>query len=60
MNPVTEAIAPGYFAVIHKPMDFKTMQKKLKGGEYHSLKGLQVRLYTSKRSHIGQKSLPTF
>ena len=33
-DPVTEAIAPGYFDVIEKPMDFCTVEKKLEGSQY--------------------------
>ena len=29
-QPVTEAIAPGYFDIIKQPMDFSTMFKKIK------------------------------
>ncbi len=30
--PVTEDEAPGYFSIIHQPMDFVTLRKKLKEG----------------------------
>lgn len=33
-QPVTEAIAPGYFDVIKYPMDFSTMFKKLDENQY--------------------------
>lgn len=33
-DPVTEAIAPGYFDVIEKPMDFCTVERKLEGSQY--------------------------
>ena len=33
-DPVTETIAPGYFEVIEKPMDFCTVEKKLEGSHY--------------------------
>lgn len=41
MDPVTEDIAPQYFSIIHHPMDFKTMKKKLKDGKYDSVEELQ-------------------
>lgn len=33
-DPVTEAIAPGYFDVIDKPMDYVTVEKKLEANHY--------------------------
>ncbi|KAI7843189.1 hypothetical protein COHA_003172 [Chlorella ohadii] len=33
-EPVTEAIAPGYFSVIKQPMDFSTMKTKASKGQY--------------------------
>jgi hypothetical protein len=33
-QPVTEAIAPGYFDIIKYPMDFSTIFKKLDEGQY--------------------------
>lgn len=33
-QPVTEAIAPGYFDIIKCPMDFSTIFKKLEDGQY--------------------------
>ncbi|EFN53753.1 hypothetical protein CHLNCDRAFT_136360 [Chlorella variabilis] len=41
-EPVTEAIAPGYFAVIQRPMDFSTMRAKAQRGEYASWDGLRA------------------
>ena len=35
-EPVTEDIAPGYFDVVEKPMDFATVEKKLERREYLS------------------------
>lgn len=35
-DPVTEAIAPGYFDVVEKPMDYATVEKKLEASEYHA------------------------
>ena len=34
IDPVTEAIAPGYHDVIKHPMDIVTVEKKLKNEEY--------------------------
>lgn len=34
-NPVTEAIAPGYFKVVRKPMDLSTILVKIKSNRYH-------------------------
>ena len=33
-DPVTEDIAPDYFTIIEKPMDFLTIEKKIEKGEY--------------------------
>jgi hypothetical protein len=35
-DPVTEAIAPGYFALIKRPMDLSTIQSKINKGLYQS------------------------
>lgn len=32
--PVSDVIAPGYSTIIHSPMDFSTMRKKIDDGEY--------------------------
>ena len=34
VDPVTEAIAPGYHDAIKHPMDIVTVEKKLKNEEY--------------------------
>lgn len=33
-EPVTEDIAPGYFDVVSKPMDFVTVEKNIEKGAY--------------------------
>lgn len=33
-EPVTEAIAPGYFEIVTKPMDYVTVEKKLEEHAY--------------------------
>ncbi len=33
-EPVTEAIAPGYFEIVSKPMDYLTVEKKLEDHVY--------------------------
>lgn len=33
-EPVTEDIAPGYFDVVSKPMDFLTVEKNIEKGTY--------------------------
>ena len=33
-DPVTEAIAPGYFDVVQTPMDYSTVEKNLDSGKY--------------------------
>lgn len=33
-EPVSEDIAPGYFDVVSKPMDFQTVEKKIESHEY--------------------------
>lgn len=35
--PVTDNIAPGYSAIISKPMDFSTMSEKIEENDYHDL-----------------------
>jgi hypothetical protein len=35
-EPVTDALAPGYSAVVHTPMDLSTMRKKARAGQYDS------------------------
>ncbi|KAM3872705.1 bromodomain-containing protein 9 isoform 2-T2 [Diretmus argenteus] len=35
--PVTDAIAPGYFAIIKHPMDFSTMKDKITTNEYKTI-----------------------
>jgi len=40
--PVDPADAPDYYTVIHNPMDFSTMKKKLEGGQYTSFEEFQA------------------
>lgn len=35
-EPVTESIAPGYFEVVDKPMDYQTVEKKVEEQVYKS------------------------
>jgi bromodomain-containing protein 7/9 len=35
-EPVTEAIAPGYFSVVSTPMDFRTLRENVRLGKYQS------------------------
>ena len=35
-EPVTESIAPGYFDVVSKPMDYSTIEKKIESNNYKS------------------------
>lgn len=35
-EPVTEDVAPGYFSIIKKPMDFKCIRDKVRNGRYQS------------------------
>ena len=35
-EPVTEAIAPGYFTVVDAPMDFRTLVENVKLGKYRT------------------------
>jgi hypothetical protein len=35
-EPVTESIAPGYFDVVSKPMDYSTIEKKIEINNYKS------------------------
>mmetsp|Transcript_69397 Transcript_69397/g.77617 ORF Transcript_69397/g.77617 Transcript_69397/m.77617 type:complete len:998 (-) Transcript_69397:32-3025(-) len=37
LNPVTDAIAPGYSKVIKKPMSIGTMENKVENNQYHDI-----------------------
>lgn len=50
--PVTDLIAPGYSAVIKRPMDFSTMKDKVKKECYQSLDELKVSVYITHRCII--------
>lgn len=41
--PVTENIAPGYYSIITRPMDFSTMKAKIHNGDYHSVTEYKVK-----------------
>ncbi|XP_038595387.1 bromodomain-containing protein 7-like, partial [Micropterus salmoides] len=43
--PVTDFIAPGYSAIIKRPMDFSTMKDKVKKEYYQSLDELKVSVF---------------
>ena len=43
-NPVTEAIAPGYFDIITAPMDFRTMRENVRLGKYTLWAGFAAEL----------------
>lgn len=40
--PVTENIAPGYYSIITRPMDFSTMKAKIHNGDYHNVAEYKV------------------
>jgi hypothetical protein len=44
-EPVSESSAPGYYAVIKKPMDFGSMKKKAESGKYGKGSKAAARLY---------------
>lgn len=48
--PVTDLIAPGYSAVIKRPMDFSTMKDKVKKDLYQSLDELKVCVWFAHKS----------
>lgn len=41
-EPVTEDVAPGYFTIIKKPMDFKCIREKIRLRQYQSFEELWV------------------
>lgn len=41
--PVTDAIAPGYSSIIKHPMDFSTMNDRIKNNEYNTVTEFKVR-----------------
>lgn len=41
-EPVTEDVAPGYFSIIKKPMDFKCIREKVRNGRYQSFDELWI------------------
>lgn len=41
-EPVTEAIAPGYFEVVDKPMDYTTVEKKVDEQSYKTKEEVSV------------------
>ena len=52
-EPVSEDIAPGYFDVVEKPMDFQTIEKKIENLEY-TMKD-QVRRKRERKGGGGKK-----
>lgn len=45
-DPVTETIAPGYFEVVDKPMDYVTVEKKVEEQVYKSKEEVSWLYYT--------------
>ena len=43
-EPVTESIAPGYFDVVEKPMDYSTIEKKIENNNYKSKEEVRLAL----------------
>jgi bromodomain-containing protein 7/9 len=41
--PVTDQIAPGYSAIIKRPMDLSTMRSKIRTKQYRGLKEFKVK-----------------
>lgn len=65
-EPVTEAVAPGYFEIIQRPMCFKSMRAKLQAREYRTWRSFvedfelicsNAMTYNQKRSLINKKAL---
>jgi len=59
LNPVTDAIAPGYSNVIKRPMSMVTMENKIENNQYYDIKTWEVDVRLMFRNCIDYNRGPT-
>lgn len=59
LNPVTDAIAPGYSKLIKKPMSIVTMENKIENNQYHDIKSWEVDVRLMFRNCVDYNRGPT-
>lgn len=59
LNPVTDAIAPGYSKLIKKPMSIVTMENKIENNQYHDIKAFEVDVRLMFRNCVDYNRGPT-
>ena len=59
LNPVTDAIAPGYSKLIKKPMSIVTMENKIENNQYHNIKEWEADVRLMFRNCVDYNRGPT-
>ena len=59
LNPVTDAIAPGYSKLIKKPMSIVTMENKIENNQYYDIKTWEVDVRLMFRNCVDYNRGPT-
>ena len=59
LNPVTDAIAPGYSKLIKKPMSIVTMENKIENNQYYDIKAWEVDVRLMFRNCVDYNRGPT-